>query len=486
MNSAFPLLSTLLLLPLAGALAVFLAPDRGWGPRLVAGLAALAAVVAAAALLIGGDAEPARAEVHPWLVLPWPANYHLGVDGLNLFLVGLTALLTCLAVPAMGDVDRPRTAFALILLLEATTLGVFLALDLVLFAVFWELMLVPAYLLMVGWGGAGGRRAALQYVLYNGVGGLALLVGIVGVGATTGTFDLAEAATRGVPATHQGWLFAVFALAFLVKTPIFPFHTWSPTAYAESPAPVAAILSGSQSKAGLYAFLRIAVPLFPDAARAWAPALAGLALISVLYGGVTAFGERDARRLLAYSSLSHLGLVALGVFSLQPQGAVGATLQMVNHGLFAAALFLLVGMVEERCGSRDLDVLGGLARRAPVLATLLIIAGMAALGLPGLNGFAGELLTLAGVYAARPWWAILALPGLVLAALYTLRLVQGMLHGPAAPPPRLRDLNGRELAAVLPLVLAMIALGLRPAPLPDRIAPAVHQVMEADAGPQRL
>jgi NADH-quinone oxidoreductase subunit M len=381
-------------------------------------------------------------------------SYRLSVGGLGAVLLVMSGLDGLAAVAAARSAPRAQLAWLLALLAAAN--GVFLASDAVLFYVFWEGMLVPAYFLIAAWGGAGRRRAALQFLAYNVAGSLFILAAVAAV----------VAGARGPAAAP--WLLAGFGLAFAVKTPLWPFHGWLADAYAEAPAPAAALIAGVQSKAGLYGFLALGTALFPGALLAWRPWLLALGLVGVLYGAFLAFAQRDARRLVAYSSLSHLSLVFLGVLAMNATARSGAALEMWSHGVFTAALFLLVGMLEVRLGRIDLTRLGGLARHMPAFAGLLTLSALAALGLPGLAGFPGELLILVGLFYAAPGAAILASAGVLLAAVYFLRLIQALLHDrPAATDaaPSAPDLRGGERWLLVPLLLPLVAAGLWPEPL---------------------
>jgi NADH-quinone oxidoreductase subunit M len=352
--------------------------------------------------------------------------------------------------------------------------GVFLAKDLLLFALFWDLMLVPVFLLMIGWGvpAAGPRRAgtaAWRYLIYNLVGGLCLLLATAAFGVVNGSTDVIANPTAGVAIGSAWgiWIFAGFAFAFLVKTPVFPFHTWMPLTYGELPPPVAAVVGGVQSKAGLYGFIVIGLPFFGAQMKAAVPLMFTLGLIGLFYGAFIALAQTDAKRIVAYSSLSHLGLMLIAIFTLDPLAIAGAVVYIVAHGLFSAALFLCLGYVEEREETRSLARLGGLAYGNPRLGGALMFAALAALGLPGFAGFAGELLILTGIYqSGYAVVALVALIPIVVAAAYMLRLFQGIMNGPkVADLPERRDLTWVEGLAVAPLVLGFILLGINPSPV---------------------
>lgn len=464
-------------LPLVTAIALLIVP-RGASSALkgVALLGAIATFVLSLGLLAIGRGQVLEQSL-PWISGAWSAAYHVRVDGLSLFFILLTTLVSAAAIWAAfsyADAQRLRGFLCLLLIFETTLLGLFTAGDLLLFYVYWDLMLIPVFLLLVGYAGsAEARRAAWSYLIYNGAGGLVLLLGLVGVVVHTGTFEvLGHSYAFGAV---ESWLFVAFALAFLIKTPAFPFHAWMPPTYTDSPPPLVAMVAGIQSKAGLYGFLVFALPLFPNAAHVWAPVLLVLAVISIVYGAFTSLAQRDMKRLVAYSSLSHLGFVLLALFAFDVT-SVGASLVMiVSHGLISAAVFLIAGFVEERSGSRDLDAFGGLAAHAPRLQAMMLIAAMALLGLPGLSGFAGEFLILIGSWQTQPVVTAVSLIAIVLASAYTLRLFQAAMHGPERLPDARKygDLRPREMLLVAPLLAAIVFLGVWPGWLTDRTPNAV-------------
>lgn len=424
---------------------------------------AIAAIVAALTFVaaLAGPHAP-DASLH-WLSRPFVAAFHLGYGPISYWLVLLLSLATFSAALTIGGA-RTRDLAAQLLVLQGAMNGVFLAKDLLLFALFWDLMLIPVFLVLVSTSTHG--RTAWKYLIYNLVGGLALLLATAAFGVVNGTTDVIgnPAAHVAIGSVWASWIFAGFAFAFLVKTPVFPFHTWMPDTYAELPAPVVAVVSAVQSKAGLYGFLTITLPfLAPQMAQA-RTLMFVLGLIALGYGALAALAERDAKRIVAYSSLSHLGLILLAVFSGSVLAYAGAVLYMVAHGLFSAALFITIGAVEQREETRDLARLGGLAGRNPRLAGALMLGALAALGLPGLAGFAGEIVILTGLFRAGfTTAAIIALVPIVLASAYMLRLYQGMMNGPDVPDlPERRDLTWVEGLAIAPLVAAFVWLGVNP------------------------
>lgn len=484
------MLSSVIFFPLLGAIVVLLLPrDRFGAIRWTAlAFAAIELILSIVMGLLYG-ASTASADILGTMQLrenlTWiPAigiNYSLGVDGISLLLVILTTLLTLVSICASFRIEQKvKNYMAFMLLLECGMLGVFLATNLFLFYVFWELMLIPAYFLVGGWGGERRIYAALKFVLYTSVGSLLMLAGIIALGyyhqVATGsyTLDLASLLNTPLNGTVQTWLFLAFAAAFAIKVPLFPFHSWLPDAYSEAPAPVTAMLAGAMSKTGAYGFLRFCIPLFPQAAHTLAPLFSILAVIGILYCAILALTQRDLKRLLGYSSISHLGIIMLGLFAFNAQGAEGAVLQMVNHGITTAALFLIVGFLEARTGTRRITDFGGLATRVPVLATVMAIAALSSLGLPGLNSFAGEFLTLLGVFRSNIVIGVLSTAVVVPAAWYMLRFFLGVMEGPlqtegsvgaALRRATLPDIHLGEFLTLTPLLALIFYLGLQPLPL---------------------
>lgn len=409
--------------------------------------------------------------------------YRLGLSGLSLVLVALSLLIT--AVAGLAGLRYGGAFVAWLTMLGASAAGLFLARDLILFYVFWELTLIPTYFLLVGWGGAARRAAAWKFLIYNVGGSVFLLVAVAALAAFGVSMPGLGVAVPGatgfaVPAAAVGPLALALFVAFAVKTPLWPVHGWVADTYSELPAPAAALVAGVQSKAGLYGMLAILLPLLPGGVSAFGGWFIAVAMVSVLYGALSALAAADARRVLAYSSVSALGLVMVALLTLQPTALSGAVLQIVAHGLFTAGLFLLIGMLESRLGGPvRLKDLSGLARHAPALAGGLMLLAMASLGLPGLAGFPGELMMLIGIYHYDVWLAVLGGVGLVLAAAYMLRLVQCVLHGPErAAGPSVPDLRGGERWLLAPLALLLLFIGVFPQPIPGRVAAAVHAVVQ--------
>jgi len=461
-------LTAIWVLPMVGAAFIAFIPPRfaKWLGVLVA-LGSFAVAADVAFSFAPGHRGYQFAEAVPWIP-QLRVFYRLGVDGISLWLVVLNALLTVIAILATPITTRNVSRFiALLLLMSAGLAGVFMATDLVLFYVFWEAMLIPAYFLLWIFGeGERPGRAAIKFVLYTLAGSLLMLVGVIGEFVVTGkqTFDLATLATLAPSPSIQFGLFFVFALAFAIKTPLFPFHSWLPDAYMAAPTPLLVTFAGVMGKAGAYGFLRIAVPLFPEPVGwwDWRWVVPVLAVAAIIWGALMAIAQRDMKLLVAYSSVSHMGFIVLGIFSYNVQGQQGAVLQMVNHGLIISALFLLVAWVSDRVGTRDRSAMAGLAARMPVMAGVFFVVTLAALGLPGLNSFVGELMTLLGAWQRAPLLAVFAAIGLVLAPVYMLRLFQGVMQGvPAGPVPR-SDIYTGQLVLLAPLVVLMFVIGLYP------------------------
>jgi NADH-quinone oxidoreductase subunit M len=471
-------LTTIWLLPLIGALLIAFMP-----PHLAK---YMGVVVALAAFAVSGyvvlSFEPAYHSFQFTESVPWIPQLHvfysLGVDGISLWLVLLNAFLTVIAVLATPVLMKRASRFiALILAMSSAMAGLLLSTDLVLFYVFWEAMLIPAYFLLWMFGeGERPGRAAIKFVLFTLVGSLLMLVGVIAEYAIQAdgkqTFDLAQLAAiaHGPTAPSsaiQFGLFFVFALAFAIKIPLFPFHGWLPDAYAAAPTPMLVIFAGVMGKTGAYGLLRIVIPLFPDPTWLWdwRWVVPVLAVLGIVWGALMAIAQRDMKMLVAYSSVSHMGFIVLGIFSLNVQGQQGAVLQMVNHGIIVPALFLIVAWIQDRTGSRDRSAIMGLAPRMPIMAGAFLLVTLAALGLPGLNSFVGEFMTLLGAWQLAPWLAVIGAIGLVLAPVYMLRLFQGAMYAEAPYPKRVDDIYAGQLSLLAPLVVLMFALGLAPGAL---------------------
>jgi len=461
----------LILLPILAGAALFGLPRADTRASKIAGCA-VAAITFFVPIAAGGDGNFAA----HWLSRPFTASLHFAWSGPAYWIVLLLALCTFCAILGT-NMTRPRVLIALLLMLEGTMMGVFEAKDVLAFALFWDLMLIPPFFALVGWGGH--RETAWRYLIYNFSGGLLLLLATAAFGVLYGSTDVIGTAHQ-LQGAWAPWIFAGFAFAFAVKTPVFPLHTWMPPTYADSPPPMAAVVSAVQSKAGLYGFLVICLPFFSGAMAQSRWIFITLALISLLYGAYIALVQTDTKRIVAYSSLSHLGLIVLGIFSLNPVAIAGVLLYIVAHGLFSAALFLTLGYVEEREGTRSLTRLGGLGRANPKLAGAFTIAALAALGLPGLAGFAGELITLTGVFQAGLFWpALIALVPIVLASAYMLRLLQDVINGPQVEDiPQRPDLTLSEAFALAPLLAAVTVLGCYPHAVLSTVIPAAGALLK--------
>jgi NADH-quinone oxidoreductase subunit M len=485
------ILNTLLVLPLVGVIPVALAPAAR------AKVTALVVTVLEFVLSLGlwWAFEPELAGMQFGVDLPWLSNwgirYALGLDGISLFMVLLTTGIMPLSVLASFHyiTQREKLYYSLLLTLTTGMLGVFLATDMFLFYVMWEVMLIPMYFIIGIWGGANRLYAAIKFFIYTMAGSLLMLVAIVvmmfRIFAQTGRPDfsydafLAGAAQMGDIAP---WLFLAFALAFAIKVPIFPFHTWLPDAHVEAPTAGSVILASVLLKMGTYGFLRFAVPFFPEVALS--PLVTGivvtLAVIGIIYGALVALVQPDVKKLVAYSSVSHLGFVMLGIWAATLQSVQGALMIMIGHGLSTGALFLLIGMLYERRHTRELAAYGGLARVVPVFSLIFVVTSLASIGLPGLNGFVGEFLVLVGSFERHPWATGLATTGVIFAAAYLLWAVQRLFFNRLDKPENahLTDLTPRELWVVLPLVAGMVWLGLYPKPVLDRMDQAARSYVE--------
>lgn len=487
------MLTTLLFLPLAGALLLLLVPAGQ--ERVLRSLTLLVTGAVAALgiwLFAGFDGSIAAAQ-HvvdvPWFTLPTGegaalVRFQLGVDGLSILLVALTAVLMPLVVLSTRSAVTTRVKEFLIwlLVMETGMLGVFLALDLVLFYVFWEASLVPLYFLVGIWGGDRRLYATIKFFLYTFGGSLLMLLAVIALiyrFETASIVELTELA-GALPLAAQGWLFAGFALAFAIKVPLLPFHTWLPDAHTEAPTAGSVVLAGVLLKMGTYGLIRFGVAMFPAAAVTAAPWFMALGAVGIVYGALLAMAQTDVKRLIACSSVSHLGFVVLGTFALTHAGMAGSVLQMVNHGLSTGLLFLLVGMIYERRHTRALDQFGGIAGVMPIFALFFTIAVLSSAGLPGLNGFVGEYLILLGTFQASPLLAAIGVSGVVLGAVYLLSATRRMLYGPITHDENraLSDLTSREVGLMLPIVVLVVWIGVAPNHFLDRTRGTLEAVVE--------
>jgi proton-translocating NADH-quinone oxidoreductase, chain M len=496
------LLSIVLFLPLVGGLALLCLPGKQvqtvrWTAL---GVALLELVLVASLFFSGGFngafGSSSLHEFHTW-VPTLGINYSLDLDGISLLLVALTALLTAICIGSSFYIEQKvKHYMAFMLFFECGMLGVFMAANLFLFYIFWEVMLIPAYFLLGSWGGERRIYAAFKFVLYTSVGSFLMLIGIIALGyyhqvVNPGcgyTLEMSQLLTTGGACGHplasstQMWLLLAIAAAFAVKVPFVPFHSWLPDAYSEAPFPVTVLLAGAMSKTGAYGFLRLCIPLFPDAIKILAPYLSVLAVIGILYCAWMALVQTDVKRLLGYSSISHLGVIMLGMFAFNAQGGVGSVLQMVNHGITIGALFLLAGFLELRTGTRRLSDYGGIASRVPWLAAALLIATLSSLGLPGLNSFSGEFLSLIGAFRANALLGVLGTLVVIPAAWYMLRFFIGIMWGPrlkssvveaALRKGSVSDLRLGEVIALIPLLALIFYIGVQPAVLTRLLEPSV-------------
>jgi len=413
---------------------------------------------------------------------PWipsiGVSYHMGVDGVSALLILLTTMLGSIAILSSWTAihDRVRQYYVFLLLLQVGMIGVFCALDMFLFYVFWEVMLVPMYFLIGIWGGENRRYAAIKFFLYTLVGSVVMLLGILALYfhsrtlpgfAAAGTFDVVDWLGISFPPELQFWVFLAFFLGFAIKVPMFPFHTWLPDAHVQAPTAGSVILAGVLLKMGTYGFVRFSLPMLPQATLDAVPWMATLSIIGIVYAGLVTLVQQDMKKLIAYSSVSHLGFCMLGMFALNPLGLQGSVLQMLNHGLSTGGLFLLVGLIYERRHTKEISQFGGLAHVMPVYATFTLILFLASMGLPLLNGFVGEIMILMGAYARNPVWAYWAVSGVVLGAAYLLWLYQRVFWGKVTNPENehLQDLNWREMATLIPLVVLCFWIGIYPKPV---------------------
>ena len=487
--SEWPLLDIVIFMPLAGAVLLGLIPKSRVGAIRIAALAITVVtfafslglfidfdVSASARFQLGSSAE--------W-ISSWGVGFITGLDGISLWMVLLTTFLMPLAVLASWNVEnKVKPFFVFLLALETGMIGVFSALDMFLFYLFWEATLVPMYFLIGIWGYGRRTYAALKFFLFTLIGSLLMLVAILSLYFAAGdqpTFGYEALLNTPLALDTQRLLFLAFFASFAVKVPLVPLHTWLPDAHTEAPTAGSVMLAAVLLKMGAYGFIRFGIPLFPDAARDFVPLIIGLSIAGILYGALVAAMQRDLKRLVAYSSVAHLGFVTLGLFVGSVEGMSGGVLQMISHGLSTGALFMLVGALYDRRHTRQISDFGGLAGTVPLLSGIFLLVALSSLGLPGLNGFVGEFLVLVGTFITYRWWVIPAAFGVVLAAVYLLWAYQRVFHGQVTIPENrnLRDLNVREVVMFAPLVALIVFIGVYPKPFLDRIEPAARQVVES-------
>jgi len=478
--------------PIVGVIVLlFIRKERETAIRWTALMTAVGTFLLSLVMLAGFDSSDPDLQMvvrAPWFNIgDLQIEYFLGVDGLSILLVLLTTFLTVFSIISTWTaiVDRVREFMIFFLMLETGMVGVFLGMDLFLFYVFWEFTLVPMYFLIGVWGGERRMYAAIKFFLYTMAGSILMLLAIIWLGLEGGTFsvpDLIEA--QAIPGGLQVWLFLAFAAAFAIKVPMWPLHSWLPDAHVEAPTAGSVILAGVLLKMGTYGFLRFNLGLFPEASIRLAPWIALFAVIGILYGAAVSYAQKDVKKLVAYSSVAHLGFVMLGLFALNLQGLQGGILQMINHGLSTGALFLIVGMIYERRHTRAIDAFGGLWKVMPIYAGLTLIVVLSSMGLPGLNGFVGEFTILIGSFGSEAigsvWFTIFAVIGVILAAVYMLYMFQKLFLGPLDKDEnkKLSDINRREIFTLVPIIVLIFWIGLYPRPFFGLTEASVEKVVE--------
>jgi NADH-quinone oxidoreductase subunit M len=490
------ILSLILFTPLAGAIVLLFVSKRSENAiKWIANLFAVAGFLVSVPLWFWYNPQDPAYQFQERL--PWipsiGAEYFLGVDGFSVLLILLTTLIGVIAVLSSWDAitERVKEYYIFLLVLQTGMLGAFMSLDFLLFFLFWEVMLVPMYFLIGIWGSANRLYSAIKFFLYTLVGSVVMLLGILALyfayhGATGEyTFDITRYQAHNFPTGLQWWVFLAFFLGFAIKVPMFPFHTWLPDAHTDAPTAGSVILAAVLLKMGTYGFIRFSMPILPDATRAFVPMMVTLSIIGIIYGALVAMAQRDWKRLVAYSSVSHMAMVMLGMFALNPIGITGSIIQQLNHGISTGALFLLVGVVYERRHTREISEYGGLSKVMPVYAAIFLLMTMSSIGLPALNGFIGELLILQGIFAVSMAWAGVAAAGIVLGAAYMLWLYQRTMFGKVENPKNegLADVGVREFALFVPLIILAVWIGLYPSPFLRRLDTSVSRVI-ARVSPQ--
>jgi NADH-quinone oxidoreductase subunit M len=485
------LLSLTTFLPVLGVLLLLFIPKDSKGMlRNVAFATTVVTFLVSLPIMFGfqSNAEFQFVENVPWIAAgPFVMRYFVGIDGISLWLVILTTFIMPLAVLSTYTAveEKVKEYMILLLLLETGMLGAFISLDMFLFYIFWEVMLIPMYFMIGIWGGKNRIYAAVKFFIYTLVGSLLMLVALIylyfkGLEAGFTNFGLLQFFNLQLPLSTQVWLFLAFALAFAIKVPMFPLHTWLPDAHTEAPTAGSVILAAIMLKMGTYGYVRFAMPLFPEAAHKFAPFIATLAVIGIIYAALVAMVQEDVKKLVAYSSVAHLGFVMLGIFAFNVEGITGGMLQMINHGISTGALFLIVGFIYERRHTRLITDFGGLSKQMPVFATIFMIVTFSSIGLPGTNGFVGEFLILIGAFEGElRWWTIIATSGVILSAVYMLWMFQRVMFGELDNPKnqKLTDLNAREIGIMVPLIIMIFVMGIYPKPFIDKMDPAIKKLV---------
>ncbi|MFC1817532.1 NuoM family protein [Thermodesulfobacteriota bacterium] len=491
----YPILSLLVFLPLAGVIPLLILKHDAAAKYWTLFITIVIAVISLQ-LYFKFDKTTALYQFgvdHAWIPM-WDIRYTLGIDGISLLLILLTTMIMPLCVLCSWNyiTTRVRPFLACLLIMETSMLGVFMALDFVLFYILWEAMLIPMYLLIAIWGGPRKIYASIKFFLYTLAGSVLLLVAIIALYMKNGTFSIPMMMGQDYSSVFQIYVFLAFFLAFAIKVPMFPFHTWLPAAHVEAPTAGSVVLASVLLKMGTYGFLRFCLPITPEASIFFMPYILWLSIAGIIYGGFTALAQQDMKKLIAYSSVGHMGFVTLGIFVFNAHGIEGALLQMINHGVTTGALFIIVGMIYERTHSRELALAAGVGKFMPVYVTFLGFFSLSSLAFPGTNSFIGEFLVLAGAFAKSKIVAACAIPGAVLAAAYMLRMLQKVVWGGTNNPDQsyLADLNVREIITLAPLLLFVLWIGLNPAPFMDVMHTSVNHLIQqvgiADAGPQGI
>ncbi len=484
-------LSLTTFLPILGVLLLLFIPKDSKGVLRNVTLAVTIVTFLVSLIILTGfqaNADFQFTENVPWIAAgPFVMRYNIGIDGISLWLVILTTFIMPIAVLSTFTAVEVKVKEYMIclLLLETGMLGAFISLDLFLFYIFWEVMLIPMYFMIGIWGGKNKIYAAVKFFIYTMVGSLLMLVALIflyfkGMEAGITDFGLLNFFSLKLDMATQIWLFIAFAFAFAIKVPMFPLHTWLPDAHTEAPTAGSVILAAVLLKMGTYGYVRFAIPLFPEAAHKFAPVIATLAVIGIIYAALVAMVQEDVKKLVAYSSVAHLGFVMLGVFAFNVEGITGGMLQMINHGISTGALFLIVGFIYERRHTRLITDFGGLSKQMPIFATVFMIVTFSSVGLPGTNGFVGEFLILLGAFESQlRWWTIIATSGVILSAVYMLWVFQRVMFGELDNPKnqKLLDLNAREITIMVPLIVLIFFMGLYPKPFIDRMDPAIQKLV---------